>query len=62
MRKKKYTASVNGIETEVRSDKVVIYDTEGVVSDDYAVSIITYLREEGFIEDITVTCEIIVGE
>tara|TARA_B100002019_G_C21203718_1_gene565493 strand:- start:803 stop:982 length:180 start_codon:yes stop_codon:yes gene_type:complete len=52
---------VRNLEVEVNSRKIIIYDKDGIVSDDHAVSIVSYLREEGFIEDIAVRCEIIVG-
>ena len=51
---------VLGTDIVVYKKKVKIYDPENVVSDEYAILILEYLHEEGFINaDVEIHCEII---
>ena len=53
---------LNDFDVEVGIKKVIIHDPEGVCDDNEATKIVSYLRNEGFIESLTIHCEIIVDE
>ncbi len=51
---------IQGMDIKVYPDKVKIYDPFDIVSDDYALQLVTYLYDEGFIEgNKDIECEII---